>query len=247
MQSASTLSRPYTAPLQTLYEQEIDQEDIESDDEAVPISISRLTSGKRSVPRSSSAISSSGLSQHPVESNVNNNDSKAPIVPSVNHRIHWPVKLKVCSLPDENEVRQQLFAWRAEQRKVKMVAPTETFYDVELEQKYQASIRRRQEIEAYATPELIQEHKMTDPIFAKRYRQLKIALQSGKVPSYDPNDCEIKVRMTKSKIERAKSALMTAKESKIKTYYQNRQNDNDKNLSERIETFLKRVAKLKEE
>jgi hypothetical protein len=88
---------------------------------------------------------------------------------------------------------------------------------------------------------------MDDPIFAKRYRQLKLAVRSGKIPSYDPNDCEINVTMTKSKIERAKSALMTAKQSKMKTYYRNQQNITDSNLSKRIETFLKRIAKLKEE
>jgi hypothetical protein len=53
--------------------------------------------------------------------------------------------------------------------------------------------------------------------------------------------------MTKSKIERARSALITAKQSQIKTYYRNQQNINDTNLSKRIESFLKRLAKLKEE
>ncbi|CAF4002368.1 unnamed protein product, partial [Rotaria sp. Silwood1] len=71
---------------------------------------------------------------------------------------------------------------------------------------------------------LIQEHKLNDPIFAKRYRQLKLALRAGKIPSYDPNDCELNLTMTKSKIERARSALITAKQSKIKTYYQTQQN-----------------------
>ncbi|CAM2701080.1 unnamed protein product [Rotaria socialis] len=248
MKSASTLSRPYTAPLQVLFEEKIDQGDTETDDdEIVPLSISRLTSGKRSVARSTSAISSSAFSQHPTETIVNEIDTKPPPISSISHRITWPVKLKVFALQDENESRQQYLAWRAEQRKVKAKPSTETFFDVELERKYQESIRRRQEIEAYLTPELIEEHKLNDPIFAKRYRQFKIALHSGKIPSYDPNDCEINITMTKSKIERARSELITAEQSKIKTYYQNQQNSNDLILSKRIETFLKRLAKLKED
>jgi len=124
---------------------------------------------------------------------------------------------------------------------------SKTFFDSELDKKYQASIRRREEIEAFLTPELVEEHKIDDPIFAKRYRQLKLAVRSGKLPVYDPSDCEINITMSKSKIERARSALITAKQSKIKTYYRNQQNLNDTNLSKRIDAFLKRVAKFKEE
>jgi len=53
--------------------------------------------------------------------------------------------------------------------------------------------------------------------------------------------------MTKSKIERARSALITAKESKMKSFYQKQQNMNDTNLTNRIDTFLKRLAELKKE
>ncbi|CAF0927084.1 unnamed protein product [Rotaria sordida] len=247
--SASTISRPYTAPLQTIFEQQRppDQVDTESDDEIIPISISRLTSGKRSVARSSSAVSNSVMSQHPVETNINNVDITSSTVSSVSHRITWPVKLKVFALQDEDVARQQYLAWRAEQRKSKVKHVPKTFFDNDLERKYQESIRRRQDIEAYVTPELVQEHKLNDPIFAKRYRQLKLALRAGKIPSYDPNDCEINITMTKSKIERARSALITAKQSKIKTYYQNQQNVNDTQLSKRIETFLKGISEFKEE
>lgn len=246
--SASTLSRPYTAPLQTLREEKTDQGDIETDDdEAIPLSISRLTSGKRSVVRSVSAVSTSVLSQHLTETVVNESETKSLATPSISHKITWPVKLKVFSLQDENEARQQYLAWRAEQRKAKMKPAAQTFLDAELEKKYQNSIRRRQEIEAYVTPELVEEHKLNDPIFAKRYRQLKLALRSGKVPAYDRNDCEINTTMTKSKIERARTALITAKQSKMKTYYQHQQNINDFNLSKRIEIFLKRLAIFKED
>jgi hypothetical protein len=244
--SVSTLSRPYTAPLQRIYEE---QNDIESDDEITAISISRLTSGKHSIDRASSVISSSALSQHPVDININNDDitTKTPINSSNSHRITWPVKLKVFALQDENEARKQYLAWRAEQRKLKARRVSKSFFDIDLEKKHRASIRRREEIEAYATPELIEEHKIDDPIFAKRFRQLKVAVRSGKLPNYDPNDCEINVTMTKSKIERARSALITAKQSKIKTFYRNQQNINDQQLSIRIKTFLERVKKLKEE
>ncbi len=243
--SVSTLSRPYTAPLQTLYEQ---QNDNESDDEVIPISISRLTSGKQSVDRSSSVISSSVLSQHPVDLNVNNDDpTSTSIISSASHRITWPIKLKVFALQDEDESRKQYLAWRAEQRKSKLRRSSKTFFDIELEKKYQQSIRRREEIDAFLTPELIEEHKIDDPIFAKRYRQLKLAVRSGKLPTYDPSDCEININMSKSRIERARSALITAKQSKIKSYYRNQQNLNDTNLSKRINVFLERVKKLKEE
>jgi hypothetical protein len=203
-----------------------------------------MTSGKHSVARSSSVISSSVLSQHPVEPVINHSDAATS---STSHKITWPVKLKVFALQDEDEARKQYLAWRAEQRKAKTRRSSKTFFDVDLERKYQESIRRRKEIEAYVTPELVEEHKLEDPIFAKRYRQLKLAVRAGKLPSYDPNDREINVTMTKSKIERARSALITAKQSKIKTFYRNQQNLNDINLSTRIDVFLKRLIKLKEQ
>jgi hypothetical protein len=199
-----------------------------------------MTSGKRSA----SIISSSALSQHPTEFNI---DTTTPSNPSTTHRITWPVTIKVFALQDENESRKQYLAWRAEQRKIKTRRSSRSFFDLELERKHQESIRRRKEIEEYATPELIEAHKIDDPIFAKRYRQLKLAVRAGKLPAYDPTDCEINATMTKSKIERARSALITAKQSQIKTFYKNQQNLNDTNLSKRVETFLKRVAKLKEE
>jgi len=200
-----------------------------------------LASGKYSVDRSSSSV----LSQHPIETNVVDD---APITSSsASHRITWPVQLKVFALQDENESRKQFLAWRAEQRKSKARRTSKTFYDTELERKYRESIQRRQDIEAYATPELIEEHKTEDPIFAKRYRQLKIAVRCGKIPTYDPTDCELNQTVTKSKIERTRSALITAKQSKIKTFYRNQQNLHDAHLSNRIDTFLKRIAKLKEE
>lgn len=157
------------------------------------------------------------------------------------------MKLKVFALQDENEARKQFLAWRAEQRKAKVRRPSKTFFDSELERKYQQSIRRRQEIEDYITPELVEEHKVEDPIFAKRYRQLKLAVRSGKLPTYDPTDCEINITMTKSKIERERSALISAKQSKIKTFYRNQQTMHDRTLTDRIQTFLNRIAAMKEE
>lgn len=248
--SVSTISRPYTAPLQTFYER---QNDLESDDEIIPMPLSRLTSGKYSIDRVSSAISSSVLSQHPPDPVIAPEPTPPPVPPPpalpsfVAHRITWPVKLKVFALQDENEARKQFLAWRAEQRKTKVRRPSKTFYDKELEEKYQQSIRRRQEIEDYVTPELIQEHKLEDPIFAKRFRQLKLAVRAGKIPTYDPNDREINVKMTKSKIERERSALITAKQSKIQTFYRNQQNLHDRNLNDRIQTFLNRIKSIKKE
>ena len=219
----------------------------------IPISLSRLTSGKYSVDRASSAISSSVLSQHALDPVVILDPTPSPIPPPSSlpsftaHRITWPVKLKVFALQDENETRKQFLAWRAEQRKGKVRRSSKTFYDKELERKYQESVRRRQEIEDYVTPELIQEHKLEDPIFAKRFRQLKLAVRTGKIPNYDPNDREINVKMTKSKIERERSALITAKQSKIKTFYRNQQNLHDRNLNDRIKTFLDRIKSIKKE
>ena len=41
--------------------------------------------------------------------------------------------------------------------------------------------------------------------------------------------------------------LITAKQSKIKNFYRDQQRINDAILSKRIDTFLKRLAKLKEQ
>jgi hypothetical protein len=238
--SASILSRPYTAPLQTFY-----HNDIESDDEAVPFSISRTTSSKSSAVRPTSAVSSSILSHNSSDLTTNSGIATSR-VPSA-HRVTWPIQIKVFALQDEDETRQQYLAWRNEQRKTKSRRSSKQFFDYKLEQQYYESIRRRKEIEAFVTPDLIEEHRINDPIFAKRYHQLKLAVRAGKIPTYDPADREITTTMTKSKIERARTALITAKQSKIKDFYRNQQIINDANLSKRIDTFIKRLTKLKGE
>ena len=145
------------------------------------------------------------------------------------------------------EANQKYLAWRNEQRKTKTSGSSKQFLDYELERQYFESIRRRKEIEAFVTPDLIEEHRINDPIFAKRYHQLKLAVRAGKIPTYDPADQEINTTLTKSKMERARTALITAKQSKIKNFYRDQQIINDANLSKRIDTFIKRLTKLKDE
>lgn len=245
--SASTISRPFTAPLQTFSHEYTDPEDSESDDEAVPISISRLTSAKQSSDRATSAVSNSIVSHPPSDFPLDNLNVTTSNVPSTDHRITWPVKIKVFSLQDEDEARQQFLIWRTEQRKTKPKRSSQQFFDQELEQKYEESIRRRKEIESFVTPELIEEHKLNDPVFAKRYRQLQLAIRAGKIPTYDLADREILITMNKSKIERARTALIIAKETKMKNFYRNQQMINDANLSKRVDSFLKRLAQFKQE
>jgi hypothetical protein len=115
-----------------------------------------------------------------------------------------------------------------------------------LKKKYRESIRRRKEIESFVTPEIIEEHQSNDPVFAKRYRQLKLAIRAGKTPTYDSNDREIHVTTNKSKIERTRTALITAKQNKIKSFYQNQQKINDDKLSKRVDSFLKPLTTFKQ-
>ncbi|CAF1091601.1 unnamed protein product [Didymodactylos carnosus] len=236
------LNRPSTAPIK-IYHGELSDDDT-SDDEIIPIHIqsttpnSRLTSAMRSTTTELSNYPPS-ISQQDYE------DNKSSAAYS-STRISWPVKLRVFALQDEDEARKQWLAWKAEQRKAKRRS-SKQFLDVELERQYRESIRRRQEIEAFLTPEIIENAKLHDPIFAKRYRQLKLAVKAGKLPAYDRNDTEINVTMTKSKIERARTALISAKQSKIKSIYRNQQIINDKNLSRRIDYFLTSLENLKKE
>jgi hypothetical protein len=252
VKSASKTHRPLTAPLQTLSgESYIDHEDAESDDddEVVPISDSRLTLAKQqSTDRLTSGTSNSSLSRQSSDlpfDNLNLITSNIQSPPS-NYRITWPVQIKVFALQDENEQRQQLLAWRANLRKTEPRRSSKQFLDRDLEKKYRESIRRRREIESFVTPEIIEEHQLNDPAFAKRYRQLKLAIRVGKTPIYDPNDREIHVTANKSKIERTRTALITAKQNKTKNFYQNQQKINDAKLSKRVDGFLKRLATFKQ-
>lgn len=219
--SASTLSRPLTAPLHHFRENFFDRDETESDDEFVPISTNPTPSASLEKP-----------SDEGEETRC---------------RITWPVRIRVFALQDENETRKQYLAWKAEQRKTKIRRSSKTFFDEDLEKQYQQSIRRRQELEAFLTPELIAEHKQNDPIFAKRYRQLQLAIRAGKLPNYDPHDCEIHPTTNKLRIQRARSALINAKQTKIQTFYRQRQNLNDNQLTKRVETFLKKLDEFKKE
>ncbi len=116
-----------------------------------------------------------------------------------------------------------------------------------LKKKYRESIRRRKEIESFVTPEIIEEHQLNDPVFAKRYRQLKSAIRAGKTPTYDSNDREIHVTTNKSKTERTRTALITAKQNKIKNFYRNQQKINDDKLSKRVDSFLNCLTIFKQE
>ncbi|CAF1277700.1 unnamed protein product [Rotaria magnacalcarata] len=242
--SATVHPQSYTSPFQTFGHHDVDSED---DDEGMPLSNSRVTSNKSSNARLPSAIVNAEPAQNPSELPMDNTDAKTSSMPSVNHRVTWPVRLKVFALQDEDEARQEFLAWRTEHRITKKKESLKPHFDFEVERQYLASIRRQKEIEAFVTPDIIEEHFIHDPIFAKRYRQLKLAVRSGKVPNYDPNDHEIKTTMTKSKIERARTALITAKQSQLKSFYRNQQIMNDAILSKRIETFLKHLAKFNEE
>ena len=174
---------------------------------------------------------------------LNTSSSNAPQIS--NHRITWPVKIRVFALQDEDEARQKFLAWRADQRKAKPRRSSKQFVDLELEKKYQTSVRRRKELESFLTPELIEEHQLNDPVFAKRYLQLKLAVRAGKTPTYDPTDREIHVTMNKAKIERARTALITAKQNKIKNFYREQQQMNDAQLAKRIDVFIERLNKFK--
>jgi hypothetical protein len=74
-----------------------------------------------------------------------------------------------------------------------------------------------------------------------------LAIRAGKIPTYDPADQEVHITMTKSKMERTRTALITAKETKMRNFYRYQQEINDAHLSKRIDAFLKRLAKLKKE
>ncbi len=244
-----------TAPSQTLSDESyIDHEDTDSDDDdVVPISDSRLTSAKQqSSDRFTSGTLNSFVSHQSSDLPFDNttittsNVSSSSLEPS-SYRITWPVRLRVFAVQDEDEHRQQFLAWRAEQRTGKPRRTSKQLYDTELERKYRESIRRRIEIESYATPQAIAEHQSNDPVFAKRYRQLKLAIRAGKTPIYDPNDREIHVTTNKSKIERTRTALITAKQNRVKTFYQNQQKINDAKLSKRVDHFLKRLDTFKQE
>lgn len=210
------------------------------------VSTSNVASRKSSNFRLKSAVSDSDSCQAPSELPNNNSESTISSASISSHRITWPVKLKVFSLQDEGEARQQFLTWRAEQRNSKTIEPLKTHFDREIEQKYLETLRRRKEIEAFVTPAVIEEHFIHDPVFAKRYRQLQSAIRSGRVPNYDPNDCEIHTTFNKSNIERTRTALITAKESQAKDHYRNQQLLNNTILTKRIENFLKHLAEFNE-
>ena len=166
------------------------------------------------------------------------------------HRITWPVNLKVFALTDEDEARQEFLTWRSEQRQNfvqcasnEILDPKE---DLVLQRKYEKSIRKQQEIDAFITEELIQEHQMNDPIFAKRYRQLQIAVRTGKVPNYDPHDRNLNTRITKSSIQRTQSALMSAQAAHTKYLRERQKLIQNAQLSQRISLFLQRFDQFKE-
>ncbi len=241
-----------TTPLQTSSDElYIDHEDTESeDDEGIPISDSRVISDKHSNDRLTSGVPNSIVSHQSSDlpfDNPNLTASNGSLSSPSNHRITWPVKIKVFALQDEDEHRQQFLAWRADQRKTKQRHSSKQFYDLDLEKKYRESIRRRKEIDSFVTPEIIEEHQLNDPVFAKRYRQLKLAIRAGKTPIYDPNDGEIRVTMNKAKDKRIRTALITAKQTRMKNFYENQQKINDAKLSKRVDSFLKRLSIFKQE
>ena len=151
------------------------------------------------------------------------------------------MQLKVFALQDDDQSRQQYFAWRAEQRQQQARRASKPMGDLQLEQQYQQSVRKRKEIEGFITPDLIREHQINDPIFAKRYRQLQLAVRTGKVPSYDPNDRDIQIRMSKAEIQRTQTELLVAKQSQVQHVHQQQQKINDVQLSNRVHTFLERL------
>ena len=214
-------TRPGTAPAQTIFSEDF----LFDPDDSCPTPAKEPSKPRprSSVPRPSTDLQSS------------------------NNRITWPVQIKVFSLQDEDEARQKYLEWTADQRRIRSKRSSKPQIDSELEQKYHQSVRRRQEIESFITPEIIEEHQINDPIFAKRYRQLQLAIRAGRCPVYDLNDREIHLTMTKSRMERTRTAMIAAKRSQMKDFYRHQQRINDAKLSKRVEHFLKRLTQFKQE
>lgn len=210
-------TRPGTAPAQTIF-----SEDFLLDPDDSPVTPTKPPP-RLSLPRPSTDLQSS------------------------NNRITWPVQIKVFGLQDEDEARQKYLEWTADQRRMRSKRSSKPQIDSELEQKYRQSVRRRQEIESFITPEIIEEHQINDPVFAKRYRQLQLAIRAGRCPVYDINDREVHLTMTKSRMERTRTAMIAAKRSQMKDFYRHQQRMNDAKLSKRVEHFLKRLTQFKQE
>lgn len=101
------------------------------------------------------------------------------------------------------------------------------FIDEKMEKLYYELREAREKI-PHVNEEKIQEMKLRDPIFAKRYKQYKSAKLINRPPDFDPNDVNIKVRIPKSTLEREKAVII----KKI---------DNDKDLINKIHMEQQRI------
>lgn len=135
-------SRPGTAPAPAIFSEDflLDPDELD-DDREIPKARPRT-----SVPRPSTELQFDHLK-------------------SSSNRITWPVQIKVFSLQDEDEARQKYLEWTADQRRIRSKRSSKPQVESELEQKYHQSVRRRQEIESFITPEIIEEHQNNDPSF----------------------------------------------------------------------------------
>ena len=195
-------------------------------------------------------VSSSVESEDPPTETFERKEEETDESGCTTHRITWPVTLKVFALPDEDEARQELLAWRAEQRQTLAQSASNDILDpkedLALQKQYEKSLRKQQEIDAFITEDLIHEHQINDPIFAKRYRQLQIAVRTGKVPNYDPHDRDLNTRITKSSIQRTQSALMSAQAAHTKYLRERQKFIQNAQLSQRISMFLQRFDQFRE-
>jgi hypothetical protein len=94
---------------------------------------------------------------------------------------------------------------------------------------------------------IVDECRMHDPIFAKRYEQLKSAVRVGRAPLYDPGDCKIRPTVSKSKIRRIQESFIATKECRMKETYQNEQIRRQARFQQRMQNFFQCVDQLTDE
>jgi hypothetical protein len=73
--------------------------------------------------------------------------------------------------------------------------------------------------------------------FAKCYQKLKFIIRADKIPTYNPTDHKINIIMTKQKINCTRTALLAAKQTRMRNFYRQQQLTNDSNLSKLLAKF----------
>jgi hypothetical protein len=171
----------------------------------------------------------------------NRPNTAKPAIETIRNRKNPGLKVTIDSSESDDECLARWNKFKKEKLREQVQNEMNVqFIDEKMEKLYY-DLREAREKIPHVNEEKIQEMKLKDPVFAKRYKQYKLAKQINRPPDFDPNDINIKIRIPKSTLEREKAIIMKKIDNE-KEFYNKINMEQQRIYSIKVKEFLSKLS-----